>query len=266
MGGIDLHVNPSTTSLKSFRVMFSASIAMGVTRRIQMLLLPTTLIRLQTVLFIRHVSYLVDVPQTVFLPYFPTLGASSSLKDRVFPLFSPSILGVFPLFLETPVHGDGSHHFQRPPSAVIRVRRFRNCCDNLVDPSSRCGEIYISEEKGGCFFLQWSLIPLIPNKQPTDAKKMGLVYYTYIYIYTFNRYSTLQNVGKYSGRTQILWVPILCSETLTADQRKIRIRLPVSRFSAVGEAINWFLPKLNNPKAKQFNRENGDFQPTISHL
>ena len=39
MGGIDLHVNPSTTSLKSFRVMFSASIAMGVTRRIQNALL-----------------------------------------------------------------------------------------------------------------------------------------------------------------------------------------------------------------------------------
>ena len=72
---------------------------------------------------------------------------------------------------------------KRPPSAVIRVRRFRNCCDHLVDPSSRCGEIYISEEKGGCFFLQWSLIPLIPNKQPTDAKKMGLVYYQRIYIH-----------------------------------------------------------------------------------
>ena len=55
-------------SLEEFRMHYSTT-----------LLLPTTLIRQQTVSFIRYVSYLVDVPQTVFLPVFPTLGAWASL-------------------------------------------------------------------------------------------------------------------------------------------------------------------------------------------
>lgn len=94
-----------------------------------------------------------------------------------------------------------------PPSAVIRVRRFRNCCDNLVDPSwtRRPGRSKNIWGIKGMFCAVISDSRKIPNKQPTNSKKMGLVYYTYILIYISPLY--IQNVGKYSGRTQILWVP-----------------------------------------------------------